>query len=70
MTTDRNSLNNWLGNGALTPLQIEEVRGLHLRADPQAMSAQRFVRVGADLLMDWRHAVIVGRFPAAVRDGS
>jgi ubiquinone/menaquinone biosynthesis C-methylase UbiE len=57
------SLNNWLGNGALEPAAIAEIRRLHLDADDHFKRIYRLNARDGDVFMDWKFIIIRGRKP-------
>lgn len=55
------SLNNWLANGALEQHAIDEIRRLHIEAEPHFKSIYNLVERDGDVFMDWKFVMLRGR---------
>ena len=54
------SLNNWLNNGALDQVTIDEIRRLHVESEPHFKYVYNLNEVDGDVLMDWKFIFIRG----------
>jgi SAM-dependent methyltransferase len=54
------SLNNWLGNSALAPDVVAEIRRLHVEADDHFKQVYNLNERNGDVFMDWKFAILVG----------
>lgn len=58
--TEGNSVRNWLAGGGIDGWRVEAILALHRDADPAAREAYRIEERDGDVLMRWRHAVVIG----------
>lgn len=56
----RNSLNNWLQNGAVSDEAFREIRRLHVEADDHFKRVYRLIEEGGDVFMDWKFVFLRG----------
>lgn len=62
--TDGNSIRGWATAGGLDPARVEHVLALHRLASEAAEDAYRMTSTeDGDVLVRWRHAVVVGYWP-------
>ena len=57
------SLNNWLANGALEQRAIDEIRRLHVEAEPYFKHVYNLNERDNDVFMDWKFALVRGQKP-------
>jgi hypothetical protein len=60
--THHNSIRNWVEAGGASQDVIDQVMELHRSASRYALHGYRAVVVGDDLLLRWRHCVVIGRW--------